>query len=294
MYTVRYECGGRLGNCVFPYTLCVIYEMFFGKKYVIEPQPDEFVITDELFKTIYSEESFKNFEFIVPQRNICFKGYFQYDYIFYVFKDKIVNYIKSHTHEILSPSNGIQFYNTVLYHDYMPDFILNDNDIVFHVRLEDALYPDRATTPLLLQIHHYKSVIENFRKQFQLLPGTGKIYWILNKPSMPLEVLHLEFLLSELGGIYEPHSIEEDLCIMRKSKNLICSHSTFSWIAAAFSTSPQNVFIPEFSTILNYPHEKFTYLHEKSVVYPYPRYTSGELENDLLEWKKSHINTLPQ
>ena len=292
MYTVRYECSGRLGNCVFPYVLCVLFQMFFNRKYVTTPQPDEVYIDDHTFKQIYTEENFKKRMFYVPNANICFRGFFQYDYILTMFRNEVIQFIQHNPQPLLSPNNLREFSNEILVKDYLPEFQPGPNDITIHLRYEDALGPSSYTTPLLLKMHEYKNVIQRFCSTFNIVPRT--IYWVMNKPTVPLEFTMLKFLLSTIGGVYRPQTIEEDMCLMRKSTNLICSHSTFSWIAAAFHTQEQNCFIPEPNTFLNdyITHERFLSLHDKSVVYTYDRYNGKALDAELLQWRLA--NNLPE
>ncbi len=288
MYTVRYDCNGRLGNCVFPYILCVVFEMLFDRKYVTTPQPDEFFINDHTFKQIYNEENFKNKRFFLPNANICFTGYFQYDYIITTFYKEVLDYIKNHPQSLFSPHNLREFSNEILYKNYLPDFTPKSNDIAFHLRFEDALAPSSYHTPLLLKLYEYKNVIQKFCATFSISPGT--IYWVMNKPTMPLEFTMLKFLLTEIGGVYKPQTMEEDMCLMRRAPNLICSHSTFSWIAAAFREGEQNSFVPETNPYLNdhITHEKFLHIHDKCVIYEYDRYNGKALDAELLQWRHKH------
>ena len=288
MYTVRYECSGRFGNCVFPYSICVIFQEVFGYIYTTEKQPDEIVINDTMFQTFYTEENFRTKQIMLPNSNLCFSGFFQYDYIFRIFKDILQKFITLHPQRISSPYNNREFTNEILYKDYLPDFIPTENDIVIHVRLEDNILPDHhALIPYHLKIKHYKTLLQEFSKHLQL--SIQNIYWVMCEPKYPIEFLHLEFLLKEIGGSYTPQSMEKDLCMMRKTKNLICSGSTFSWIGAAYSIQGQNVFIPEPNTSLNHPHEKFLHLHSTSYLYPFNSYKCKleELQNDLDSWKEN-------
>jgi hypothetical protein len=287
MFSVRYKLKGGFGNSVFAYALCAIYQKMFNFTYVLTEQPNELEISDYIFLQIFNKNTFQTKQLPQFSCNICFCGWFQHDYIFAFFKNEILEFIQQNQQPFFwAPPNNSDW-NTILVHDFLPNLQLQDNDLVIHLRLDDFIFDKNGIVPFHLSLHAYKKLVHDFYSYFNLTPGN--IIWVMDKPKMPEEFIHLDFLLTEIGGIYEPHSLYEDFCLIRKAKNLICSRSTFGWTAAALSTSKQNLFLPGYNTSLDQPHESFFTLHDKTFTYDFNslKCSTSELYKQLYEWKNS-------
>lgn len=272
-FTVRYETGGRFGNTVFTYTLCVMYQLL-GYKYIIDKEvDDEIYITDDNFLQLYNEEMFKNKTLPVFNKNIVFSGYCQHDYILRYCKLDVINFIKNNESQQLRTemSIGKVYESKVLVDDYLPDINLTDDDLVVHLRLEDNIIDEiKHNSPkFILSPHDYNKLLENIKFK--------KIYWVMAKPTHPIEVRYLDYMINKWGGEYKERTVEEDVCLMRKAKKIICSRSTLSWISSAYSISEQEVYLPNCYETWNL--ESFNKVHDNTTRYDYKKCTLQDLEN---------------
>lgn len=288
MFTVRYMPKGGFGNSIFGYILCAIYQKIYNYEYVTEPQKDELLIYDNIFLYFFKKNDILEKKLPYFNGNICFCGWFQYDFLFAAFKDEILDFLL-HTQQTFYWQPEKSALNSILVNDFLPHLELAENDLVIHLRLDDFIYDKNCTVPWHISIKAYKQLIQEFYTYFKLSPG--KLYWVMDKPKMPEEHLHLQYLLTEIGGIYTPMKLEEDFCLLRKTKNLIASRSTFAWTAAALSPYKQNLFLPGYNTSLDQPHESFNLLHEKTFTFDFNaiKCSTKELLQDLAEWDAQRI-----
>lgn len=272
VFTVRFECCGRLGNAIFPYILCVLYQMI-GYKYVTDIQGNEFMINDNTFLEFFNDILFKNNTLIIIPSNIVFSGYFQHDFIIKYQKDAILNFINNNLGQKIPTELGIgrTFENTILINDYLPEVFPNKDDVIVHLRLEDRITDIIDQANYVISPFDYDSILEknNFKN----------IYWVMNKPKLDIEKKYLKRMIDKWGGIYKERTIEEDVTLMRKAKNIICSRSTLSWISSAFSFESQNVYLPKCYATWNL--ESFTKVHDNTIIYDHTRCRLYDLETIL-------------
>ena len=216
--TVRYFCPGRLGNCIYPYTLCVIYQLM-GYIYVDSPQPNEIYIDDDTFLRLFNEDTFKLENVPIFESNIVFSGYFQHYYIIKYYIKRILEFIKENPNQKIHTNKmiGEIFKSEILFKDYLPSLELTKDDIVIHLRLEDYI------TNIVLE-NTPQAVISPYDYDRLLLNNTYKnIYWVACKPIHDIEHRYINYLINKWGGTYKEQSVEEDMCLMRKAHNIICS-----------------------------------------------------------------------
>ena len=277
IYTIRYECSGRLGNCIYPYTLCVIYQLM-GYIYVDTPQPNEIYIDDDTFLRLFNENNFKFKNIPSFESNIVFSGYFQHNYILKHYKESILEFIKKNPNQRIHTCNmiGASFKSEILFKDYLPSLELTDEDLVVHFRLEDRVVDViiDSNAAFVMSPHDYDKL---------LLNNTYKnIYWVMCKPRHDIEHRYIQYMINKWGGIYKEQSIEEDMCLMRKARNIICSRSTISIISSAYSISEQNAFMVNVPKSDKYTHETNTNLHDNTELYDYTKCTLSDLEKILV------------
>jgi len=274
-FTVRYSCAGRLGNCVYPYTLCVIYQIM-GYTYVDTPQPNEVYISDDTFLTLFNDDMFKLKKIPTFESNIVFTGYFQHYYIIKYYKEQILDFIKKNPTQIIHTASmtGKIFRSEILVKDYLPSLELTNDDIVIHLRLEDNI-----TDIVLPNTPNF--IISPYDYDRLLLNNTYKnIYWVACKPTHDIEYRYINYMINKWGGVYKEQSIEEDVCLMRKAHNIICSRSTLSIISSGYSIHKQNVFMPVI--LENWNHESFTSIHENTELYHYTKCSLSDLKQILI------------
>lgn len=268
-FTVRYECGGRLGNCVFPYVLCILYQHFYGYDYVTEPQPNEVQIDDKAYLQFFSSKE-DNLQLPNISANIVFNGYFQHEAYLKYFKPQLVEFIQYHPLQRMITGWQERVPAEILIKDYLPELSLREDDVVIHLRLEDKLADTIEHNSALFVIHpdDYENVLSSLKYK--------QIYWVMNKPKDPLEHKYIAYLQKRWGGVFQPRSLEEDMCLMRKAKTLVCSRSTLSWICSSFSEGEQVVYMPE--AYETWSHETFHDVHPKTFYYSYRKATKQDLQ----------------
>ena len=272
IFTVRYECNGRFGNVVFLYTLCVIYQLL-GYTYINTPSGNEVYIDDNMFVEIFNEKLFKDKTLPIFNCNIVFTGYFQHDYIIKYFKEQVLKFIRDNpTQKLNCGIKDLMYNNTMLTNECLPSLELDDNDIVIHVRLEDKLTNENITDYHCVMSPNDYDIILNSIKY-------NKIYWVMNKPTTEFEHKYINYLLNKWGGIYKEQSLEEDFYLMRKIKTIICSISTLSWVASAFSINDQIVYLPKNHS--NHKWLTFSKPHNNTYIYNYTPCTLQRIENIL-------------
>jgi len=286
-FTVRYDCYGRLGNALFPYSLCVIYQLL-GYKYVDIPQENEIIIDDNNFSEIFNEDRFKNKTLPIIPSNIVFFGYFQHDYIIKYFKEDILDFIKKNPYQKITTQlgSGKTYNNTLLITNYLETLQLDDNDIVVHIRLEDKLTDIETMTDChcVLSLYDYDKVLSSIKFK--------NIYWVMNKATTEIEKQYLNYLINKWGGVYKEQTIEEDFFIMRSAKILICSLSTLSWIASAYSLYDQIVYLPKINLVTNWL--SFKNIHTHTILYNYTLSTKKDIENILSCSEMTKISSLQE
>lgn len=272
MFSVRYECGGRLGNCVFPYILCVLYQKEYGHIYTTTPQSDEIHIDDKTFLDYFWNPE-QGGDVRLPQisANVVFRGYFQHHVLFRQFGKVIRDFLAEYPNQDIHTGCKEHYSSSILIEDYLPDKILDDSTLVIHLRMEDKVAEVIEQNSALFVIHP-----DDYEPVIKAIPHS-QIIWIMNKPKQDIEFKYLAYLQKKYGGTYKPQNIEEDMTLMRKAKKLICSRSSLSWICSAFSTEQQIVAIPE--KYENWSHETFQPLHPQTLLYSYRKASKKDLEN---------------
>ena len=269
-FTIRYECGGRLGNCAFPYALCVLYQILYGYKYVTEKQPNEVCITDDIFIRHSTEENIKNGILINVPSNIVINGYFQHDVVFKYFLYKIYEFITLNPNQVIHTGSNQSFLSNVLIKDVLPSLNVSPTTVVIHLRMEDNIVDkiEKNSPKFIIHPDDYELILKNIKYD--------KIIWIMNEPKHDIEKKYISYLQKKYGGEYKPQTLEEDMTIMRKAHILVCSRSTLSWISSVFSYNQQKVFMPE--KYEDWPHETFKSIHPDTTYYSYRKATKKDLE----------------
>ena len=268
-FSVRYECGGRLGNCVFPYLLCTLYQIEYGYKYTTTPQSDEICIDDNLFLTYFWNPSSKQFQLPQISGNIVFRGYFQHDIFFRRSKQAIVEFLEKHADQDIHTGCNEHYPSSILLNGKLPDGYLDPDTLVVHLRMEDKIADVIEGNSALFVIHP-----DDYANVLARIPHK-KILWVMNKPTQEIEHRYLSYLKRKYGGEYATHSLEEDMALMRHATKLVCSRSSLSWISSAFAND-QYVAMPE--KYENWQHETFRKVHPTTTYFSYRKASKKDLE----------------
>ena len=146
-------------------------------------------------------------------------------------------------------------------------------DIAIHIRLGDFIKLAWTMDPNSLI-----DVIETLDKK-------ESICIVIKEPITILEQKYMNYILS-----YIPNAILEindnpivDYNIMRNAKTLVCSCSTFSWVASFMGCENQIVYFPNYQSRWN--HEKYRKPHDRMVYYEFKRCSEIDLWNILSDVK---------
>ena len=239
---ITYDCGGRLGNCIFPFFICILFEMRFGYTYSEEDHYPQTTVTDEMFAQHVTEEKLLNNQITLPKENLRLWGFFQYDWIFKHFRKEIMEYLEKSPRNIciMAKSMNHRLSSQKILTDRLPNVNPGPKDVVIHLRLEDNLVTDDINPNgprFVFSPHDYDPILKNLEYE--------RIYWVMKAPEHPMEFKYLDYMMKKWGGIYTPQSLEEDICLMRKAHILVCSRSTLSWVSSYLTPhEKQTVFLP--------------------------------------------------
>lgn len=273
---ITYDCGGRLGNCMFPFFFCIFIEMKYGYEYTEREIPGAATVTDEPFAKVFTEENVLQGRFYFPPCNLRLWGFFQHDWIFKHYRKELMAYLQSKPRllSIMAKYTNQTISSDLFLQDALPSINPGPTDIVIHLRLEDYLTdtiqpnsPHYVISPL-----DYDPILT--AKKYDT------IYWVMNAPKLPIEHKYIAFLLKKWGGIYTPQTLEQDISLMRKAHTLVCSRSTLSWASSYLTPhTEQTVFLPMKKN--DNPHEQCPGIYPKTIRFDHKKCTVKDLEDIL-------------
>lgn len=271
MYTITYDCGGRLGNSLFPFFLCILFEMKYGYIYTEVDQPNQYTLDDVEFRKYVSEEKFLTNTITLPPCNLRLWGFFQYDWIFKHFRKELMEYVTKIPRylNIMAKSSNISLRSDQILADALPDINPGPNDLVVHLRLEDSVEERIAW---IIPPNNYDDVLKTIKYE--------KLYWVLNEPKLPVEKRFLAYCIKKWGGTHKVQTVLEDMTLMRKAHRLVCSRSSLSWMSSYLSFhEKQEVWIPEDPE--HWIHEDCRGIYPNTHEYPIQRINKTALEHFL-------------
>jgi hypothetical protein len=259
---------GRLGNSIFRFfaniIFCIVYDINSQIFNNSNCRPS-IVINDASFinfsNNIINKRLIQNLN---KNETILFDGYFQHDKIYTIFKNQIINFIKTRPEIILSTDHN-ENYRAI---DMVNFNISKQYNIVVHLRLEDFIEISHVINPNSL-----KKILYEIRNDYV----DEEICLVLNKPKTDLERKYIDYITKDLNNIkIESNDVITDFTIMRKSKILVCSCSTLSWAASFLSETVEKVYMPNY----NNPdriHETFKQPIQNTILYDFEKCSSEEL-----------------
>lgn len=276
MFFISYECGGRLGNSLFPFFLCMLFERLFGYTYTEEESSTEICITDYGSSYFFTEESLLRKQMALPMGNICFTGFFQYGWIFKYNRKELLEYVQSRPCLITMGARNLQNYypSEYLFRDWLPSVNPTPEDIVIHLRLEDNIVDTiQPNSPkFIFSPDDYDQILSTIQYK--------TIYWVMKAPEHPIEHKYIAYLLKKWGGIYQARTLEEDMCLMRKAHRIVLSRSTLSMISSYLTPHDnQVVYMPIKQE--DWPHEQCVPIFPTTYFFPHTKCSLPDLERIL-------------
>ena len=271
---ITYDCGGRLGNCIFPFFFCILFEMKYGYTYSEEDHYPQTTITDEIFAEHFTEERILTNQIFLPEGNIRLWGFFQYDWIFKHFRKDLMAYLDKSPKwlTVMAKSLNYRFSSEKLLTDLLPTVNPGPKDVVIHLRLEDALGTDdiKPNGPqFVISPDDYDPILSKLEYE--------NIYWVMKTPEHPMEHKYLAYLMKKWGGLYTPQTLEEDICLMRKAHIFICSRSTLSWASSYLSPHDEQIVYLPFKKI-NCFYEQCPGIYPNTTRFDYQKCRTQDLE----------------
>ena len=259
---------GRLGNSIFRFfaniIFCIVYDINSQIFNNSNCRPS-IVINDASFINFSNNIINKRLiQKLNKNETILFDGYFQHDKIYTIFKNQIINFIKTRPEIILSTDKN-ENYKSI---DLVNFNISKQYNIVVHLRLEDFIEISHVINPNSL-----KKILYEIRNDYV----DEEICLVLNKPTTELERKYIDYIIKDLNNIkIESNDVITDFTIMRKSKILVCSCSTLSWAASFLSETVEKVYMPNY----NNPdriHETFKQPIPNTVLYDFEKCSKEKL-----------------
>ena len=195
-------------------------------------------------------------------KGYLFSGYFQFEKIYNMFRDKIIEWIRTHPDDYLISDN---LFKCKSYDLINPSININPPcDIVVHIRLKDFLSVGWVIHPLSLQ-----NILDTIK--------SDKYCFIMETPVLEIEKRYLQYFKKRYNIILQSGLIMEDFYCIRNAKQVICSLSTLSWMASFFSETLETVYMPD--TILKDVKYKFNRPIKNTIYYESKLCNLNELED---------------
>jgi hypothetical protein len=275
MLIYSYNSSG-FGNAVFSQYAAILFAILFNGEIVniedkakIEEYRNCFIHVDDAYFMQIIDAKINNNETIIDVNlNYFLIGYYQHDSYYVRYKKEIIEYIERHPDNLIFAAHYSNPYQLRDIIEITTDKIY---DIAIHIRLGDFIHLAWTMHPnsLVDVIHHFTQSPEQ------------KICIIVQNPSNELEKKYIAYIQSFL-----PTAILEindnpitDYNIMRNAKTLVCSCSTFSWVASFMGCENQIVYFPNYQSRWN--HEKYRKPHDLMVYYEFQRCSQIDLWNIL-------------
>lgn len=247
---VKFFNNGRFSNNMFQYIAAEIIKKIYNYDRV-EPTRIinlEFntVINDEMFTKIIHEYMRGNIYQIDTSKDILLQGFFQRSEIFMFEREYILSLFNKDNKNYIS--NNIQICNIFKYktkHIIEP----SENDLTIHIRLGD-FYDKESNKSQIYDPTYLKNIIKTIDyNKLYIVTEVKRIFnenkEVIKSDKEWYEAQEQDYLkeFDELNPIYISGNLGDDFDFLLKSKKLLLSASTLSWLAAFFGKATE-VHIP--------------------------------------------------
>lgn len=218
--------GGRFANQMFAYLAAKIISHLYGHEILdTRPEGPAVILTDWMWidfeNKFLQDNTYRDPAF---QGNIAFYGYFQ--------RSRILNHFRDYLKGLFVPGNNeiIAWSPEYRAHQIIPDESTRtfaSDELVIHLRLDDFIRQGEAAHPRVYLEQAKKLAAERHISK----------YIIICEPTRSdVEVAYLDHF-KEL----EPEIISttrlDDFKALQNAKLMICSNSTYAWLAAFFGNA---------------------------------------------------------
>jgi hypothetical protein len=276
MLIYAYNQGAGFGNVVFSQFAAILFAILFhgelinieDTSHILDFKNNSIEIDDDVFINIINSKINKNEIMIDTNKNYFLSGYYQHDNFYTLYKNQIIEYIEKHPYIKLFASHYSEPYNLINIIEKKYDKFY---DIVIHIRLDDFIGLNWVTHP------------DNIKEVIQMLNITleKKICIVIKKPTKELELKYISYIKNIIPNCVLEINVNPiiDYNIMRNAKILVCSCSTFSWIASFMGNENQLLYFPNYPNRYNF--ETYKKPHDRVTYYNFEKCTEAQLINIL-------------
>lgn len=274
---------GGFGNAVFNKLGTILLWILFSPnaelvsfdtmEEIDEYKQNSILIDEFYFVNIVNSKIEKGIDILDPEKNYFFSGYSQHDEIYTRYKKQIVDYILAHPLEKIYVAHENRF--LPIYH-IVAQKNTETYDIVLHLRLGDFVRLGWTIHPECV-----RQVFENVLSSIDAVQNEKQVAILVDHQETELENQYVEYIRSVCPEaiVYDKTDIFTAYNLMRNAKRMICSCSTFSWIATLFAREYQRVSFPNYEH--RWQHEYFRKVHENFTYYNISRISETDLQQFL-------------
>ena len=228
--------SGRLGNALIRYLACVLLCIKYNLKFCVEREylyrDGDDNITEERFLWLISQKC-------VLDRDLILNGVMQLDFVYNHYKPQILEYIKSQNHTIQTDVND-------RYRSYTISELLRPVSVTpttVHLRLGDVLSSRNHDH------WHYVAPEWLFPVYARLHEPRVDIVCTQNNPEEIAVVERHKGWFRERGVVCNilTGTTTEDFRRLRCSTKVVCTHSSFSWMAVYLSDTVKTCYSPDYN-----------------------------------------------
>jgi GR25 family glycosyltransferase involved in LPS biosynthesis len=256
-YYVVFRPSGRLGNAIFRYLCCALLCEKYNMKYILY---NDFLSDNNIHEkdNILSDVTEQRFIELMNDNNkinshILVSGIMQIDFIYTHYKSKIMKWIGENPHHQIQTDGNDNYsrYN-------VSDIVLRKDtkayDVCIHLRLGDVFRSKNHDNWHYVSPEYLFPVYEELyiTKKFE-----NKNVCIVVESKTPDEMVEIKkhtdwFSTKGINVTIENNDILTDYHIVKNSKIVICTHSSFSWMAVYFSQTVTECYCPNYNYFQNH------------------------------------------
>ncbi len=230
---VWFYLSGRTGNNIFQYLAAEVIKYIYNFDIVekIDHIPDHLLqITDESYTNIINNFIKNPNESLTSNCDIILNGYFQKSSILLYLRDYVLKYYNSINYTKVNDTYTISDF---VQYQTQHNLNITINDIVLHLRLDDYIHHNNP--PNIFNKEQLANLLDTFT--------FDKLYIVCDKINKSWEEKYIKYFTDKYNTVFVSGSLLDDFTLLKNTKRLIISQSTYSWLAAYFGNADE-VIIP--------------------------------------------------
>lgn len=255
-YYVVFRPSGRLGNAIFRYLCCALLCERYNMKYILYSD----FLSDNTIRerdNILSDLTEQRFIELINDNNkinshILVSGIMQIDFIYTHYRSKIMKWIDKNPHHQIQ-TDGNDNCNRYNVNDIVNYKHTKSYDVCIHLRLGDVFRSTNHDNWHYVRPEYLFPVYEKlYTKNLK-----NKNVCIVVESKTPDEMVEIKkhtdwFAERGINVTIENNDILTDYHIVKNSKTVVCTHSSFSWMAVYFSQTVTECYCPNYNYFQNH------------------------------------------